>query len=187
MAKKNEKNSVSNENKEPEEKLNEAQQTADEVAQCSECDKLSAELETLKAQLEQEKDRSLRLAAEYDNFRRRTQKEKEASYGDAKAQTLTELLPVLDNFERAAQNTEASLEDYSKGVLMTFNQMTEIFKKLGVEQFGEPNEKFDPNIHNAVMHTEDDELEENVITDVFQKGYRLGDRILRPAMVKVAN
>lgn len=70
---------------------------------------------------------------------------------------------------------------------MTFNQMTEIFKKLGVEQFGEPNEKFDPNIHNAVMHTEDDELEENVITDVFQKGYRLGDRILRPAMVKVAN
>lgn len=184
MARKNEKNTVSNENKEPEEKLSEAEQAVNESA---ECDRLTAEVDALKAQLEQEKDRALRLAAEYDNFRRRTQKEKEASYGDAKAQTLAELLPVLDNFERAAQNTEASLEDYAKGVQMTFNQMIEILKKLGVEAFGEPKEAFDPKIHNAVMHVEDDALEENVITDVFQKGYRLGERILRPAMVKVAN
>lgn len=182
MAKKNEKNTV------VEDKANEAaQQNAEETAQCGGCAELAEQADKLKAELEQEKDRALRLAAEYDNFRRRTQKEKEASYGDAKAQTLAELLPVLDNFERAAQNTDASLEDYAKGVQMTFTQMMEILKKLGVEPFGEPNEKFDPNIHNAVMHVDDDALEENVITDVFQKGYRLGDRILRPAMVKVAN
>lgn len=188
MAKKNEKNTAAKENAAVDGQVNNsAEQSADENAQCGGCAELAEQVDKLKAELEQEKDRALRLAAEYDNFRRRTQKEKEASYGDAKAQTLAELLPVLDNFERAAQNTEASLEDYAKGVQMTFTQMMEILKKLGVEAFGEPNEKFDPNIHNAVMHIDDDTLEENVITDVFQKGYRIGDRILRHAMVKVAN
>ena len=146
-----------------------------------------SEVDTLRQELAAEQDKYLRLLAEYDNFRKRSQREKETSYGDAKAQTLSQILPVVDNFERAANNTDASLEDYVKGVTMTFSQMMEILKKLEVEPYGESGESFDPQIHSAVMHVEDEALGENVITDVFQKGYRMGDRILRHAMVKVAN
>lgn len=141
----------------------------------------------LKEELDTAKQAHIRTLAEYDNFRKRTQKEKDAIYGDSKAKTLSELLPVLDNFERAALNSSADFEAYKKGVEMTFNSMLEVLKKLGVEPFGESGDKFDPNIHNAVMHCEDESLEENVVTDVFSKGYKLGDRVLRPAMVKVAN
>ncbi len=98
-----------------------------------------------------------------------------------------DILPVLDNFERAATNSSTDFESYRKGIDMTFNSFCEVLKKLGVEAFGEPGDNFDPNIHNAVMHCEDESLDENVITDVFSKGYKLGDRVLRPAMVKVAN
>lgn len=196
MAKKNDTKNKKEETKEPDTKQEAAatQEEADvtapaqpKAAREDECQKLTAELARLTTELAEEKDRTLRLAAEYDNFRKRTQKEKEASYGDAKAKTLAEILPVLDNFERAAQNSDATLEDYTKGVLMTFGQMMDILKKMGVEPFGEPGEPFDPQIHSAVMHIEDDGLDENVLAEVFQKGYRLGDRILRHAMVKVAN
>lgn len=145
------------------------------------------ETEKLQKELDAAKEAHMRTLAEYDNFRKRSIKEKEAIAGDSKAMALTELLPVLDNFERAAMNAEADFDSYRKGVEMTFGSFMEVLRKLGVEQFGEPGEQFDPNIHNAVMHCEDESLEENVITDVFSNGYKLGDRVLRHAMVKVAN
>ena len=114
-------------------------------------------------------------------------KEKEATYGDAKASTITELLPVLDNFDRALGVDSSDFESYKKGVEMIYQNFTEILKKLGAEAFGEKGEQFDPNFHNGVMHVEDDSFGENEIAEVFSKGYKLGDRVLRPAMVKVAN
>ena len=133
-----------------------------------------------------EHDSYLRLAADYDNFRKRTIKEKEASYGNGKADAVEKLLPVYDNLERALnQPTEDAA--YKKGVEMTFNQLVSIFTNLGVEVFGTEGETFDPNLHNAVMHIDDENLGENVIAQVFQKGFKLGDKIVRFAMVQVAN
>uniref|UniRef100_UPI003FF0C54F nucleotide exchange factor GrpE n=1 Tax=Candidatus Fimivicinus sp. TaxID=3056640 RepID=UPI003FF0C54F len=149
--------------------------------------RLQEQLDAMQKELDAQKDQYLRLAAEYDNFRKRSQREREAAFNDSKAAVLTEILPVIDNFERAAQNKEASYEDFQKGIDMTFQQLMEIFTKLGAEPFGEAGEPFDPNIHNAVMHVEDEAFDENVVTDVFSKGYKLGDRVLRHAMVKVAN
>ena len=133
-----------------------------------------------------EHDAYLRLAADYDNFRKRTVKEKEQSYGNGKADAVEKLLPVYDNLERAMnQPTEDAA--YKKGVEMTMTQLVSILNGLGVEIFGNVGEQFDPNIHNAVMHTEDDSVEDNTITQVFQKGFKLGDKIVRFAMVQVAN
>ena len=133
-----------------------------------------------------EHDAHLRLAAEFDKFRKRTIKEKEASYGNGKADTLAKLLPIYDNLERAMnQPTEAAA--YKKGVEMTMNELVKIFTGLGVEIYGEVGQEFDPNIHNAVMHTEDENLGENVISMVFQKGFKIGDKVVRFAMVQVAN
>ena len=133
-----------------------------------------------------EHDSYLRLAADYDNFRKRTLKEKEQSYGNGKADAVEKLLPVYDNLERALnQPTEDAA--YKKGVEMTFTQLVSIFNALGVEIFGNVGDEFDPNIHNAIMHTEDAEAAENTITQVFQKGFKLGDKIVRFAMVQVAN
>ena len=146
-----------------------------------------SETEVLQAQLNEANEKFLRTLAEYDNYRRRSIKEKEQAYGDSKAAVLAELLPVLDNFERAASNKEASLEDYQKGIDKIFNQFNDILKKAGVEAFGEKGDEFDPNIHSAVMHIDDENEKENVIVDVFSKGYKLGDRVLRAAVVKVAN
>ena len=133
-----------------------------------------------------EHDAYLRLAADYDNFRKRTVKEKESLYGSGKADAVEKLLPVYDNLERAL-NQPTEDEAYKKGVEMTMNQLVSIFTGLGVEIFGEAGEAFDPNIHNAVMHTEDDSVAENTITQVFQKGFKMGDKIVRFAMVQVAN
>ena len=143
--------------------------------------------EQLQKALDEKNDQFLRLYAEYDNFRKRSQKEKQDIYSSSKADVIKELLPVLDNFDRAANNTECSLEDYKKGIELIFNQFGEILEKTGVESYGERGEDFDPNIHNAVMTVEDDELGENVIAAVFSKGYKLGDRIIREAVVQVAN
>ena len=133
-----------------------------------------------------ERDAHLRCAAEYDNFRKRTVKEKEASYGNGKADAVAKMLPVYDNLERALnQPTEDAA--YKKGVEMTMNELVKIFTSLGVEIFGEAGETFDPNIHNAVMHLDDDSVPENTITQVFQKGFKLGEKIVRFAMVQVAN
>ncbi len=134
----------------------------------------------------QERDAHLRLAAEYENFRKRTAKEKEFSYTNGKSDAVEKLLPVYDNLERALnQPTEDAA--YKKGVEMTMNELVKIFTSLGVEIFGNVGDAFDPNIHNAVMHTEDDSAEENTITQVFRKGFKLGEKIVRFAMVQVAN
>ena len=133
-----------------------------------------------------EHDAHLRLAAEYDNFRKRTVKEKEASYGNGKADAVAKLLPVYDNLERALnQPTEDAA--YKKGVEMTMNELVKIFTSLGVEVFGNVGEEFDPNLHNAVMHIDSEELGENTIAMVFQKGFKIGDKVVRFAMVQVAN
>ena len=133
-----------------------------------------------------EHDAHLRLAAEYDNFRKRTVKEKEASYGNGKADAVAKMLPVYDNLERALnQPTEDAA--YKKGVEMTMNELIKIFTSLGVEIFGAPGDEFDPNLHNAVMHIDSEEFGENVIAQVFQKGFKAGEKVIRFAMVKVAN
>lgn len=154
--------------------------TAEKNAEVTAEEKLASELAAAKEQY-------LRLAAEYDNYRKRSVKERENVFSDAKATVLTELLPVLDNFDRAFTVEDSSLEDFKKGVEMTHTQLLDALKKFGVESFGEQNDKFDPNFHNAVMHIDDESFEENVIAEVFQKGYKAGERVLRPAMVKVAN
>ncbi len=133
-----------------------------------------------------ERDSHLRLAAEFDNFRKRTLKEKESSYANGKADAVEKLLPVYDNLERAL-NQPTEDEAYKKGVEMTMTELIKIFTGLGVEIFGEVGETFDPNMHNAVMHTEDETLGENTIALVFQKGFRIGEKIVRFAMVQVAN
>ena len=134
----------------------------------------------------EEHDSYLRLAADYDNFRKRNAKEKETLYAAGKAEAVEKLLPVYDNLERALNQATAD-EAYKKGVEMTMTQLVGILNGLGVEIFGQPGDAFDPNIHNAVMHTEDENLGENVISQVFQKGFKLGEKIVRFAMVQVAN
>ena len=133
-----------------------------------------------------EHDSYLRLAADYDNFRKRTAKEKEQSYSNGKADAVEKLLPVYDNLERAL-NQPTEDEAYKKGVELTMTQLVGIFNGLGVEIFGNVGDAFDPNIHNAVMHTEDESLGENTISQVFQKGFKMGEKIVRFAMVQVAN
>ena len=133
-----------------------------------------------------EHDAHLRLAAEYDNFRKRTIKEKEASYGNGKADAVAKMLPVYDNLERAL-NQETTDAAFKKGVEMTMAELTKIFTALGVEIFGNVGDQFDPNLHNAVMHIENEEMEENSISAVFQKGFKIGDKVVRFAMVQVTN
>ena len=131
-------------------------------------------------------DKYLRLAAEYDNFRKRSAKEKESAWTDSKASTAAAFLPVYDNLERALK-APCSDEAFLKGVEMTMNQLKEVLTKLGIEEIPALGEKFDPNCHNAVMHVDDDSVEENTIVEVFQTGFKSGDKIVRFSMVKVAN
>ena len=133
-----------------------------------------------------ERDAHLRVAAEFDNFRKRTIKEKEASYGLGRADAVAKMLPIYDNLERAL-NQETADAAYKKGVEMTMNELLKIFGTLGVEVFGNVGDEFDPNLHNAVMHIDDENLGENVIAQVFQKGFKIGDKVVRFAMVQVAN
>ena len=145
-----------------------------------------SELEKAQKALAQEHDQYLRLAAEYDNFRKRSRKEKEALYTDVKAETAGKFLPVFDDLERALANETAD-EAYKKGVELIMAEFRKIMTGLGVEEFGEKGDAFDPNAHNAVMHVENEELGENVIAQVFQKGFRIGDKVIRHAVVQVAN
>ena len=149
-------------------------------------DPLPEELEHLKASLSAKEEQYLRLAAEYDNFRKRSQKEKESIYADAKADALTAFLPVYDNLERALKQETAD-EAYAKGVQMTMTQLKTVLEKLGVEEIPAQGESFDPNVHNAVMHMEDEALGENTVVEVFQAGFKMGEKVIRHAMVKVAN
>ena len=133
-----------------------------------------------------ERDAHLRVAAEFDNFRKRTVKEKEQSYGNGKADAVAKILPIYDNLERALnQPTEDAA--FKKGVEMTMTELVKILNGLGVEIFGEPGDAFDPNLHNAVMHVENEERGENGIAEVFQMGFKIGEKIVRFAMVQVAN
>ena len=133
-----------------------------------------------------EHDAHLRLAAEYDNYRKRTTKEKESSYLNGKSDAVEKLLPVYDNLARALKQETADTA-FKKGVEMTMTELVKILNGLGVEVFGEEGETFDPNLHNAVLHIDDESIAENTITQVFQQGFKLGDKVIRFAMVQVAN
>ena len=147
---------------------------------------LEEELKALQERYDGERDAHLRLAAEYDNFRKRSQKEKDSAYSNGKADAVAKLLPVYDNLERAlSQETEDAA--FKKGVELTMTELMKILQGLGVEVFGQVGDPFDPKLHNAVMHIDNEELGENVLSQVFQKGFRLGDKVVRFAMVQVAN
>ena len=146
----------------------------------------ASEFEKAQQALSQEHDSYLRLAAEYDTYRKRSQKEKDNLYTEIRSETVEKFLPVYDNLERAlAQETQDAA--FKKGVEMTMNQLVSVMEKLGVESFGAAGDHFDPQLHNAVMHIEDESLGENVIAEVFQKGFKVGEKVVRFAMVKVAN
>lgn len=141
----------------------------------------------LQAEFDSHKQQYLRVLAEYDNFRKRSAAEKNGVYNNAVSDTINAILPVADNIDRALAQENASAEDMRKGVEMISNQFKALFEKLNVREVGEIGEAFDPNLHNAVSHIDNDELGENVIAAVFQKGYMLGDKVIRYAMVQVAN
>ena len=144
------------------------------------------QMEQLAKMVSDASDKYLRLAAEYDNYRKRSQKEKDNLYTEIRSETVEKFLPVYDNLERAlAQETQDAA--FKKGVEMTMNQLVSVMEKLGVESFGAAGDHFDPQLHNAVMHIEDESLGENVIAEVFQKGFKVGEKVVRFAMVKVAN
>lgn len=164
----------------------EKETTAEETAEENTADERDAIIEELNKKLLEANDKYLRTVAEYDNFRKRSQKEKEAIFSDSKTDIIGKFLPVIDNFERAA-SAETDLESYKKGIEMTVTQLLDVFKSLGVEAYGEKGEEFDPNIHNGVMHVDDENLGENVISEVYMKGYKLGDKVIRHATVIVAN
>lgn len=149
-------------------------------------EKLQAEVESLKKELADEKEKYLRLDAEYYNYRTRSIKEKQEAYDNALCKTVTEVLSVIDNFERAA-NAECSDENFKKGVDMIFKQYLAILEKLGVSEIPAQGQPFDPNLHNAVSSCEDENLGENTVAAVLQKGYTLGKKVIRHAMVTVAN
>ena len=151
---------------------------------------LTDKVNELEAKLEEYDDRYKRMAAEYDNYRKRTAKEREGAYNEAFCDAIKEILPVIDNLERALSFADAQStadDKLAEGVVMTMKQLADTFTKLGIETIGEKGEKFDPELHNAVMHGEDETMGENEISDVFQRGYRKGDRIIRHAMVKQVN
>ena len=157
----------------------------EEVEETAAAAEPSAE-EAHKAALREQEDKYLRLLAEYDNYRKRSQKEKETAWTTAKADTAKEFLPVYDNLERALKQETAD-EAYAKGVQMIMTQFKTTLEKLGIQEIPALGETFDPNLHNAVMHIEDENLGENVVAEVFQTGFQTGDKIIRHAMVKVAN
>ena len=178
MAKKNKK-----ENETPVEETVETVETAEEtVEQAPE----AVEVNPWEEKYNAERDAHLRMAAEFDNFRKRTIREKEASYGNGKADAVAKILPIYDNLERALSQETADAA-FKKGVEMTMNELLKIFGGLGVEVFGAVGDEFDPSLHNAVMHIDDENLGESVIAQVFQKGFKMGEKIVRFAMVQVAN
>lgn len=179
---------MSKKEKQPEEAVVQEQPVPEETPEAAEetPNPLLEELETLKQNLTDQEDKFLRLAAEYDNYRRRSQKEKESAWADSKAETAAAFLPVYDNLERALKQETAD-EAYKKGVEMTMNQLKEVLSKLGIEEIPALGQPFDPNLHNAVMHVDDENAGENTIVEVFQAGFRNGDKVIRFSMVKVAN
>ena len=151
-----------------------------------EVDEKDIKITELEKELSETKDKYLRTIAEYDNYRKRTAKEKIEAYSDATAKAVVEVLSVIDNFERAL-SAETTDESFKSGIQMIFNQYTEILKKLGVQEVESLNMPFDPSMHNAINQVEDENFGENTICQVFQKGYKLNDKVIRYAMVTVAN
>lgn len=149
--------------------------------------KASSKEKELENELATVKEAHIRTLAEYDNYRKRSAREKQAAFADSKADCLKELLPAIDNFERALATTDSDFDSFKKGMDMIYTSLVGTLSKLGVEAFGAEGDTFDPKLHNAVMHVDDESFGENVIAQVFSKGYKIGERILREAMVKVAN
>ena len=150
--------------------------------------KYEAEIAKLTGELAEANDKYMRVCAEYDNFRKRSVKEREGVYADAYIDALTQILPILDNLERAAQYSgEDSEHPLAKGLELTLKSFSEVMEKMGVKEIEALGQKFDPNVHNAVMHVDDESFGENEIVEVFMKGYIRGDKVLRYSMVKVAN
>ena len=164
----------------------EKKQTAKELDELKKAnEELTKQVEELNNKLNEDHESLLRIAAEYENYRKRTAKEKEGIYGDAYIDAVTQLLPILDNLERAVAFSESG--NLAEGVNMTLNMFKETFAKMGVEEIATEGMAFDPTLHNAVMHVDDDSLGENMIAETFSKGYKKGDKVIRYAMVKVAN
>jgi len=148
--------------------------------------KKDSEIDALKTELATKNDQLMRTAAEFDNYKKRTEREKASVAEFAKAGLIKQLLPILDNIDRAAAADKESA-DYIKGIEMIVKQFETIATNLNIEEIAKPGDKFDPNFHEAVMHIEDEAMEENTIAEVLQKGYKIGDTVIRAAMVKVAN
>ena len=163
------------------------EETAEVEAEEAEAEVEPTAEEKLQKELDSTNELLKRTAAEYANYRARSAKEKEQTFSNAKGTVVAEVLPAIDNLERALSADNSDYEALKKGVEMTLTGLMASLEKLGVECYGAPGDSFDPKLHNAVMHIEEEELGENVITDVFQKGYKIGDRIIRAAMVKTAN
>ena len=159
-----------------------AEETAGE-----EVNEAETKISELEAQIAADKDKYMRLAAEYENYRKRTANEKLSLYDDATAKAVTELLPVADSVRMALDNLKDADSEIIKGIGLISNQLEKSFEKLKIEQYGKPGDEFDPNLHNAVSMIDSDELESNQIAQVFQTGYKIGDKIIRHAMVQVVN
>ena len=168
------------------EKVTQTEEQQEVPAEKTELETVKEELEAIIAEKDELYDKYLRTLAEYDNFRKRSQREKDAIYGDATAESVKKLLPVLDSFERAL-NYECKDEEFKKGISLIQNTLKEVFDSMGVKEIPDVGEQFDPNLHEAVMHTEDPAYGENVITDCYRKGYTLNDKVIRFSMVIVAN
>ena len=169
-----------------ENKIPTEEETVETVKKEKKKSKKDSELEALKLELDAKNDQLLRTAAEFDNFKKRTEREKASVAEFAKAGLIKQLLPILDNIDRASAADHDSA-DYIKGIEMIVKQFETIASNLGIEEIAKAGDQFDPNFHEAVMHVEDENLGENVIADVLQKGYKIGDTVIRAAMVKVAN
>lgn len=152
-----------------------------------ETDKAAEKIKALEDEVAAQKDKYMRLAAEYDNYRKRTSNEKLSIYDDATAKAVTELLPVADSMQMALANLKDADPEIIKGMELVSNQLAKSFEKLKIESYGSVGDAFDPNVHNAVSKIDSDELGENTVSQVFQTGYKIGDRIIRHAMVQVAN
>ena len=169
------------------EKMNQTEEQQNEVpAEKTEIETLREELETLQKAKDELYDKYLRTLAEYDNYRKRSQREKDAIYGDATGEAVKKLLPVLDSFERAL-NYECKDEEFKKGIALIQNSLVEVFDNLGVKEIPAMDAQFDPNLHEAVMHIDNPAYGENIVTDVYRKGYTLNDKVIRHSMVIVAN
>lgn len=169
------------------EKLDKSEKVAEEMSEEIKEKPENSETEKLKKELSETKELFLRTAAEYDNFRKRSEREKTSIYGDATSKAVSAILPLADSLDAALNSSDTQSEEYKKGIELLQNQLKSCFSKLNVEPFGDVGDDFDPNIHNAISHVEEESDKQNFVSTVFQKGYKIGDKIIRHAMVQVTN